>query len=90
VHELLDLVEQRLASLRVHLAGLVAEERVDVRIAAVGANPAGDHERLDPCRGVAGGSAPDADQMLELLLLVRLVEGGALERTQPRPDADGL
>src|SRR6266403_1699996 len=41
VHELLNLVEQRLASPPVCLDGLVAEEGVDVRIAAVGADAAG-------------------------------------------------
>src|SRR5262249_60197189 len=30
-----------------------------------------------------------ADQVLELLVLVRLVERGALQRAQPRADADG-
>src|SRR2546428_49590 len=59
VHQLLDLVQQRLAALAVDLAGLIAEERVDVRIATVRANPAGDHEGLDPRRGVAGRTAAD-------------------------------
>src|SRR5947208_2254218 len=68
------------ASFLVHLGGLIAEERVDVRVAAVRAYPARDHERLDPRRGVAGRAAPDANQMLELLLLVRLVERRALHR----------
>src|SRR6185503_19057608 len=54
VHELLDLVQQRLATLPVHLAGLVAEQRVDVGIAAVGADAAPDHEGLDAGGGVAG------------------------------------
>src|SRR6266566_243218 len=64
VHELLDPVQESFATLGVHLARLIAEERVDVGIAAVGANPAGDHEGLDPCRRVAGGATANAHEVL--------------------------
>src|SRR5262249_25933102 len=90
VHELLDLVEEGLAALPVHLARLVWEECIDVRVTAVGANPFRDHERLDARRCVAGGAASDADQTLELLVLVSLVEGGSLQRPETRADADGV
>ena len=46
-------------------AGLIAVERVDVRVAAVRADPGGDHERLDAGGGIAGGRAADADEVLE-------------------------
>jgi hypothetical protein len=40
VHELLDTVEERLALLRIGLHGLVAVQRIDVRVASIGADPA--------------------------------------------------
>jgi hypothetical protein len=52
VHQLLDLVQQRLPLPDIDLGGLVAEPPVDVGIAAVGADAAGDDEGVDP-----GGSA---------------------------------
>src|SRR5438270_10364093 len=57
VDELLDAMQQRLALLGIDLDRLFAEEPVDVGIAAVGADAAGDDERLDARRRVAGGRA---------------------------------
>src|SRR5215510_8393649 len=76
VHELLDLLQQGLAPLLVHLGHLVAEEAVDVGIPAIGAVSPGDHEGLDPGRGIARRPAAHANQVLELLVLIGLVEGG--------------
>src|SRR5207253_9575653 len=84
VHELLDLVQYRFAALLVRLRRLVAEQRVDLRIAAVRGDARGDHERLDPGCRVAGGRAADANEVLERLLLVGFVESRALHRLQAR------
>src|SRR5262249_31770124 len=51
VHELLDTVQRRLAPLLVELGALLAEEPVDVRVAAVHVRAAGRDEGLDPRRG---------------------------------------
>src|SRR5262245_3977448 len=80
VHELLDPVQEPFTALGIHLARLIAEERIDVGIAAVRADPTRDHEGLDARRGVAGGAAADPHQVLELLFLVGLVKARALHR----------
>src|SRR5437667_320171 len=69
VHELLDLVQDRLALLSVQLAGLLAEEPVDIGIPAVREHALGDDERLDARGRVAERGAALAMEVLELLLL---------------------
>src|SRR5262245_64546030 len=86
VHDLLDSVQHRLATLLVHLGRLIAEEPVDLRIAAVRANTRGDHERFAAGRRVACGRGAHGHEVLEGLVLVRRVEAGALHRLQARPD----
>src|SRR5215472_4156930 len=88
VHELLDAMQRRLAPLAVELACLLAEEPVDVGIAAVHEGAAGDHEGLEADRRVAEGAADAVGEVLQLLLLVALEERRALERAEPGPDAD--
>src|SRR5438874_5493668 len=81
-------MQQRLALGDVDLDGLLAKEAVDVGMAAVRADAAGDDERLDARRRVAGGRAARPYEVLERFLLVGLVEGGALQRSKPGADAD--
>ena len=85
VDQLLDAMEERLALLRVQLARLLPEEPVDVGVSAVGEGAARDRERLDPGGRVAEDAAQAVDDVLELLLLVRLEERRALERAEPAP-----
>ena len=80
MHELLDLVEHRLASLGIELVGLLAEEAVEVGVAAVGTDAAGDHEGLDAGGRAAGRRAALPHELLEGFLGVPFVEGRALER----------
>src|SRR2546425_7235370 len=80
VHELLDVVEHRLAPLPVELAGLLSEEPVDVGIAAVDVGTTGGDEGLEADRRVPEGAADAVDDVLQLLLLVRLEEARPLER----------
>src|SRR3989442_14958149 len=87
VHELLDAVQHRLTLLRIELDRLIAEQPVDVRIAAVGSDAAGDDERLDARGGVAGRGAAGPDELLEALFLIALVERGALERAELHANA---
>src|SRR5207245_2786123 len=82
VHELLDAMQHRLPPLRVDLHGLLAEEAVDVRVAAVGADAARDDEGFDPGRRVAGRRAALPHEVPEALFLVGLVECRALERPE--------
>src|SRR5438128_1831894 len=74
VDELLDPMEDRLASLPVELAGLLAKEPVDVGIAAVDEGAAPDDESLETDRRIPEGAAAAVQQVLQLLLLVRLAE----------------
>src|SRR5262249_60646946 len=57
-------------------------------IAAVRTIPSRRDEHLDPSGRVPGSCAADSCEVLELLLLVGLVEGCALERPEPRADPD--
>src|SRR5262245_65090815 len=75
-------MQERLALFDVDLDGLIAKETVDVGIPAIRADAAGDDERLDARGRVAGGGASGPDEMLEGLLLIGLVERGALERPE--------
>src|SRR5438876_2004971 len=88
VHELLELVEDRLAALGVQLGRLLTEEPLDVRVTAVAIEAVGRHEGLDPGRGVAGGSAPALDEVSELLFLELAEERRPLERTHLGRDPD--
>src|SRR5205809_5236456 len=89
VDELLDAVEGGLAPLAIHLADLLAEESIDVRVTSIDVGPAGRHERVDPRGRVAEGAGADVDQILQLLLRERLEERGTLERPELRPYARG-
>src|SRR6516165_5085087 len=86
--ELLDLVQQRLALFGVALVRLLAEQIVDVRIAAVGVVALGLHERLHPAGGVAGIARRGHEQAAQLLLLPGGVERRAFHLAQPHADAD--
>src|SRR6059036_3087754 len=90
VHELLDPLERRLALLPVHLARLLAEEPVDVGIAAVDVGAGGGDERLEAGRRVPEGPGAALDDVPELPLPVLGEEGRALERPELGPDADRL
>src|SRR5215467_8955236 len=88
--ELLDAVQCRLAALAVEVAGLLAKEPIDVGIAAINVGSAADREHFQPRGRVAEGAADAVGEILQLLFLVGLEEGGALERTEPHADADRL
>src|SRR5215470_11482407 len=88
--ELLDAVQCRLAALAVEVAGLLAKEPIDVGIAAINVRSAADREHFQPRGRVAEGAADAVGEILQLLFLVGLEEGGALERTEPHADADRL
>src|SRR5438128_4174578 len=90
VDQLLDAMEERLSLLRVKLTRLLLEEPVDVGVPPVGVGAARDHERLQPGGRVAEDAAQPVDEVLELLVLIRLEEPRPLERAKPRLDADGL
>src|SRR5205807_4347180 len=61
VHELLDAVQRRLASLPIQLDRLLAEQAVDIRIASVHVGALGGDEGLDPRGGVAERAAGALD-----------------------------
>ena len=90
MNQLLDAMQGRLAPLPVELGRLVPEEPVDVRIAPVDIDAARGGERLDPGGRVSENSAQAVDDVLELLLLIRLEKPRPLEGTQLRPDAGRL
>src|SRR5436309_5258948 len=83
-------MEERLALLRVELTRLLLEQPGDVGVSPVGVGAARDREGLDPGGRVAEDAAQPVDDVLELLLLIRLEEPRPLERAKPRLDADGL
>src|SRR5262249_13568181 len=68
VHDLLDLMERRFAPRVVELRRLLREQRVDVRIAAVGIGAVLRDECLEAGRGVAEGAARALEQVLANLL----------------------
>src|SRR5262249_60671734 len=80
-------MERRFAPRVVELRRLLREQRVDVRIAAVGIGAALRDECLEAGRGVAEGAAGAPDQVLETLLRVSLEEGRALQRSELGADA---
>src|SRR5262252_10746138 len=90
VDELLDTLQQRLALSQIELARLVLEQRVDVRIAAVGEGAARHRERFEAGRRGAEDATEPVDQVLELLLLIGLHESRSLQGSESRLDADRL
>src|SRR5256886_3849227 len=90
VHDLLDLVQQRLALLAIQLGSLILEERIDLRIAAVDIGTAGDDEGLQARRRVAKRAARRVREVLVLLVAVAGPVRGALDRPQLGPDAELL
>ncbi len=90
MHQLLHLVQGRLALLAIHLAGLLLEQRVELGVVAVGVDAALDHERLETGGGAAERAARALDDVLVGLLGVALEERDALERPQLGADADRL
>src|SRR2546428_8092837 len=88
--QLLDPVARHLPLLTGELSGLLPEQPVDVGITTVGVRAAGRHEGLNPGRRVPEDAAQAVDDVLQLLLLVRLEEPCPLERAESRPDSDGL
>src|SRR4029077_409471 len=90
VHDLLDLVQERLALLAIGLAGLPLVEVVDVGVAAVGVGALARIELGHPRGGVAvEGARADADS-LRLLGLDRRKIRGALHGPHLQLDADRL
>jgi hypothetical protein len=61
---------------------------IELRIAAVRGGALGEHEGLRPARRVARVAHRGEEQPAQLLLLPGRVEGGALHRAHPHPDAD--
>src|SRR5206468_6369316 len=90
VDELLDAVQRRLAPLLVELGALLAEEPIDVRVAAVHVRAARRDEGFDPRRGVAEGGASAVHEVTVLIIAIALLECGALERPEPHANARGL
>src|SRR3989454_9469503 len=90
IDQLLYPVEGHLPLLIVELSGLLPEQPVDVGIPTVGVRAAGHHEGLNPGGRVPEDAAQAVDDVLQLLLLVRLEEPGPLQRAESRPDSDGL
>src|SRR5947208_7453234 len=74
--QLLYPVEGHLPLLIVQLSGLLPEKPVDVGIPTVGVRAAGRHEGLNPGGRVPEDAAQAVDDVLQLLLLVRLEEPG--------------
>src|SRR5262245_46160879 len=72
VHELLDAMKGRLAALSIQLDRLLAEEPVDVGIAAVHVGASRHHEVLETAGGVAERAAQAVDEVLQLFLLIPL------------------
>src|SRR5207247_9298385 len=73
VDELLDAVQCRLAPLLVELGALLAEEPIDVRVAAVNVRAARRDEGFDPRCGVAEGSASAVHEVSVLLVAIALL-----------------
>ena len=89
VHELLDLLEDRLP-FRTDPARLLLDEPLDVRVGPVGVDAGGGHEGVDTRRRVAEGPAADLDDVRELLFPELAEEGDALEGAQLQLNAHGL
>src|SRR5207248_6652504 len=77
----------RLAPLEVLLGRLLAEEAVDVAIAAGDVGTTSGHERLDARGRIAEGGAAALDEALVLLLGPSPEKGHPLDRPEPHPDA---
>src|SRR5207249_9457294 len=90
VHDLLDLVQQRLALPAIELARLALEEILDLRHDAGRIDAVLRDVDLDARGGVAGGRAEPHDHATQLLLAPRAQERRTLHRAQARADADAL
>src|SRR5262249_19776946 len=90
VDELLDALQSGLASLRIQFPGLLGEETVDVRIAAVDIGAATGDEGLDSRGGAAVRGARALDDALVLFFGPSLEEGCPLDRTQPHANPGGV
>src|SRR4051794_40008951 len=86
-YELLYPVEQRRPFLVIEFDGLLPEQFVNLRVAAVSVGSALDDKGFEPRRGVAERGAAAHDQTLQLLLGISLVKGGAFERSHIGSDA---
>ena len=90
VHELLDLVQHGLAPLLVHLLGLVAKERIDVRVAAV--RPFSRRQHTPALTADQPGCAtisPTVRQLLRLDLEALLAECEQAAREDGEAERDG-
>ena len=87
MHPSLNLVQQRLALLAVALLRLLAEQLVDVGVAARGVRRAADHEGLEANGSAAGRRRDRHDNTAELLRAPCLHEGGPLHAALPRANA---
>src|SRR5204863_1063457 len=90
VDELLDPVQRGFAAGAVERGGLLANEPVDVGVASIDVRSGADREHLEPRGRVAEGAADAVGQILQLLFLVGLEEGGTLDRPELHADADRL
>src|SRR5262245_52077545 len=68
VHELLDAMEERLASPAIELDGLLADEALDVGVAPIDVEAPGGHERVETGGRVAVGRTGHVHERANLLL----------------------
>ena len=81
-------MQDRFALRAIELDRLLLVQFVDIGIAAVGERAAFDELGLDAGRRIAKSARSGLDDVFELLLVVFLDEGGALDGTQPGADPD--
>src|SRR5438105_6642479 len=86
--DLLDLVDELLALLRIELLRLPREEIVDPGMRAVGVDAVLRHVWLEPRGRVPEGGGDDEDHAVQLLLLPRGEIRGSLHRAQAALDPD--
>src|SRR5262249_7989523 len=82
VHELLDLVHQRLALTPVRLHVLLFEQLIDVGIAPIGEDASAHCHLLKPCSSVAISASAAQTQAAQLLGVIRRLKRGALHCAQ--------
>ena len=87
VHDLLDLVQHRLALLSIQLPRLPSIEILDLRHHTRGVDPTLGHVGLDARGRVAGRRAEAHDDALDLVLAPRREKCSALHRAYARADA---
>src|SRR5215472_5489948 len=88
VDHLLNAMQDCFTLLGIQLPRLLADEPLDVGIAAIGEGASRSHEGVEASGGVARGATRGLDDVLELLVAVLRDERRALQRTESRPDAD--